>query len=86
MIMGKYIKTAMDNKITDYLAIELYKKDPSNPVLLKFMDMKNEEGYHLTKVIKEYNKTNDHPDHYNTDGTWRSPTGKITYKQFLNNA
>ena len=39
--MGKYIKTAMDNKITDYLAIELYKKDPSNPVLLKFMDMKN---------------------------------------------
>ena len=73
--MGKYIKTAMDNKITDYLAIELYKKDPSNPVLLKFMDMKNEEGYHLTKVIKEYNKT-----------TWRSPTGRITYKQFLNNA
>jgi hypothetical protein len=82
--MGKFIKTPMDEKITSYLAIELYKKDPMNPVLAKFMSMKNEEGYSLTKVMNEYKKTNEHPDHFNTDGTWRSSTGKVSFTQFLN--
>jgi len=82
--MGKFLKTPMDEKITAYLAIELYKKDPMNPVLAKFMSMKNEEGYSLTKVINEYKKIDKHPDHYNTDGTWRSSTGKVTFTQFLN--
>lgn len=81
--MGKYLKTQMDHKIIDYLAIEVYKNNPKNPVLVKFMNMKNEEGYHISKTIKEYEKTNEHPDHYNTDGTWQSATGKITFTQFL---
>ena len=82
--MGKYLKTQMDHKIIDYLAIEVYKNKPKNPVLVKFMNMKNEEGYHISKTIKEYEKTNEHPDYYNTDGTWQSATGKITFTQFLN--
>jgi len=82
--MGKYLKTPMDHKIIDYLAIEVYKNNPKNPVLVKFMNMKNEEGYHISKTIKEYEKTNEHPDHNITDGTWRSATGKITFTQFLN--
>ena len=28
--MGKHLKTSMDEKVIDYLAIELYKKDPNN--------------------------------------------------------
>ena len=31
--MGKHVKTSMDEKVIDYLAIELYKKDPENPIL-----------------------------------------------------
>ena len=42
LLMGKHIKTSMDEKVIDYLAIELYKADPDNVVLKKFMDMKNE--------------------------------------------
>ena len=53
--MGKFLKTPMDEKITAYLAIELYKKDPMNPVLAKFMSMKNEEGYSSSK--EETSKT-----------------------------
>ena len=34
--MGKHLKTSMDEKVIDYLAIELYKKDPLNFVLNKF--------------------------------------------------
>ena len=82
--MGKFIKTPMDEKIVSYLAIELYKKDPTNPVLAKFMSMKNEEGYSLTKVMNEYKKRNEHPDHFNTDGTWKFPGGKITFTQWIN--
>ena len=69
--MGKFIKTPMDEKITSYLAIELYKKDPMNPVLAKFMSMKNEEGYHISKTIKKFKKTNELPSGYNTDGSWQ---------------
>ena len=31
--MGKHLKTSMDEKVIDYLAIELYKLDPENAVL-----------------------------------------------------
>ena len=55
--MGKHLKTSMDEKVIEYLAIELYKKDPLNFVLNKFMSMKNEEGYSLTKTINKFKKT-----------------------------
>ena len=80
--MGKHLKTSMDEKVIDYLAIELYKKDPENIVLNKFMSMKNEEGYSLTKTINKFKETEKHPDHYNTDGTWKYPSGKITFEEF----
>ena len=31
--VGKHLKTSMDEKVIDYLAIELYKSDPNNIVL-----------------------------------------------------
>ena len=52
--MGKHIKTSMDQKVIDYLAIELYRTDPENIVLKKFMEMKNEEGYSISKTINEF--------------------------------
>ena len=67
--MGKHLKTSMDEKVIAYLAIELYKKDPLNTTLNKFMSMKNEEGYTLTKIINKFKDTGEYPDHYNTDGT-----------------
>ena len=39
--MGKHLKTSMDEKVIAYLAIELYKKDPLNTTLNKFISMKN---------------------------------------------
>jgi hypothetical protein len=69
--MGKYLKTPMDHKIIDYLSIELFKLDPDNKYLNKFMSMKNEEGYHITKTINAFKKTNELPTGYNTDGSWK---------------
>ena len=60
--MGKHLKTSMDEKVIDYLAIELYKKDPVNIVLNKFMAMKNDEGYSLTKTINKFKETGKHPE------------------------
>ena len=42
--MGKHLKTSMDMKVIDYLAIEVYKLDPENAVLNKFLKMDNFEG------------------------------------------
>jgi len=69
--MGKYLKTPMDHKIIDYLSIELFKLDPSNEHLNNFMAMKNEEGYHISKTINKFKKTNELPSGYNTDGSWQ---------------
>ena len=69
--MGKYLKTPMDHKIIDCLSIELFKLDPSNKHLNKFMAMKNEEGYHINKTINNFKKTNELPSGYNTDGSWK---------------
>lgn len=67
--MGKYLKTSMDHKIIDYLSIELFKLDPDNEYLNKFMTMKTEEGYHINKTINAFKKTNEMPTGYNTDGS-----------------
>ena len=69
--MGKYLKTPMDHKIVDYLSIELFKLDPNNEQLNRFMSMKTEEGYHITKTINAFKKTNELPTEYNTDGSWK---------------
>ena len=67
--MGKYLKTPIDHKIVDYLSIELFKLDPNNEHLNRFMNMKTEEGYHITKTINAFKKTNELPTGYNTDGS-----------------
>ena len=61
----------MDHKIVDYLSIELFKLDPNNEYLNRFMSMKTEEGYHITKTINAFKKTNELPTGYNTDGSWK---------------
>ena len=81
--MGKHLKTSMDEKVIDYLAIELYKKDPENPILQKFLKMDNFEGTELQKTIRAFDKTGKFPDHYNTDGTWKYPSGRISMEDFL---
>ena len=81
--MGKHLKTSMDEKVIDYLAIELWRIDPNNKVLHKFMSMQNEEGFHIKKTINEYDKTKTMPEKYNTDGTWKSPNGQISFEKFL---
>ena len=81
--MGKHLKTSMDEKVIDYLAIELYKLDPKNAVLNKFLGMDNFEGTELQKTLREYKKTGKFPDHYNTDGTWKYPSGRISMEDFL---
>ena len=54
--MGKHLKTSMDEKVIDYLAIELYRLDPENAVLNKFLGMDNFEGTELQKTLREYKK------------------------------
>ena len=81
--MGKHLKTSMDEKVIDYLVIELYKLDPKNAVLNKFLGMDNFEGTELQKTLREYKKTGKFPDHYNTDGTWKYPSGRISIEDFL---
>jgi len=81
--MGKHLKTSMDEKVIDYLAIELYKLDPENAVLNKFLGMDNFEGTELQKTLREYKKTGKFPDHYNTDGTWQYASGRISMEDFL---
>tara|TARA_B100001057_G_scaffold271202_1_gene271407 strand:- start:296 stop:547 length:252 start_codon:yes stop_codon:yes gene_type:complete len=81
--MGKHLKTSMDMKVIDYLAIEVYKLDPENAVLKKFLGMDNFEGTEMQKTIREFKKTGQHPDHYNTDGTWKYESGRISIEDFL---
>ncbi len=54
--MGKHIKTDMDLRFINSLAIEVYKLDPNNKVLNELMNLKNYEGGELMKTIKEYKK------------------------------
>ena len=81
--MGKHVKTSMDEKVIDYLAIELYKKDPENPILQKFLKMDNLASTELQKTIRAFDKTGMCPSNYNTDGTWIYPSGSISYEDFI---
>ena len=56
--MGKYIKTAMDDKFINSLGVEVYKLDPNNKVLNRLMNLPNFEGGELKKTIKDYRKKN----------------------------
>jgi len=56
--MGKYIKTAMDDRFINSLGIEVYKLDPDNKVLNTLMNLPNFEGGELKKTIKDYKKKN----------------------------
>ena len=56
--MGKHIKTEMDLRFINSLAIEVYKLDPNNKVLNELMSLPNYEGGELKKTIKDYKKKN----------------------------
>ena len=56
--MGKHIKTDMDIRFINSLAIEVYKLDPKNKVLNDLMSLPNYEGGELAKTIKDYKKKN----------------------------
>ena len=56
--MGKHIKTEMDIRFINSLAIEVYKLDPKNKVLIYLMSLPNYEGGELAKTIKDYKKKN----------------------------
>ena len=49
--MGKHIKTEMDTRFINSLAIEVYKLDPKNNVLNTLMNLPNYEGGELRKTI-----------------------------------
>jgi hypothetical protein len=49
--MGKHIKTKLDYDMIDQLGKELYKLDPNNKILNKFLSMDNFEGNELKKSI-----------------------------------
>jgi hypothetical protein len=75
--MGKHLKTPMDEKIIDYLSIELYRLDPNNKILNKFKQMKNHEGQSIAKTISTFKKTGKYPEHYNTD------SGYVKFNNFV---
>ena len=50
--MGKHIKTKLDYEMITELAQEVYRLDPENSVLNKYLAMENFEGSELRKVIK----------------------------------
>ena len=54
--MGKHIKTAMDVRFINELAIEVYKLEPTNSVLNTLMNLPNYEGGELRKTINKYQK------------------------------
>ena len=51
--MGKHIKTKIDYDMIEQLAKEVYRLDPTNAVLSKFMKMDNFEGSELRKSISK---------------------------------
>jgi len=50
--MGKHIKTQIDYNMIEQLAKEVFKLDPTNAVLAKFLKMDNFEGSELRKSLK----------------------------------
>tara|TARA_B100001057_G_scaffold482261_1_gene557332 strand:+ start:634 stop:789 length:156 start_codon:yes stop_codon:yes gene_type:complete len=51
--MGKHIKTKIDYEMIYNLAKEVFKLDPDNTVLAKYLSMDNFEGAELRKVLKQ---------------------------------
>lgn len=50
--MGKHIKTQMDYDMIESLAKEVFRLDPDNAVLAKWLKMDNYEGAELRKCLK----------------------------------
>tara|TARA_Y100000356_G_C11171326_1_gene241501 strand:+ start:107 stop:292 length:186 start_codon:yes stop_codon:yes gene_type:complete len=57
--MGKHLKTQMDVRFINSLAIEVFKLDPKNSVLNSLMNLPNYEGGELKKTITNYKKKNE---------------------------
>ena len=57
--MGKHLKTEMDIRFINSLAIEVFKLDPKNSVLNSLMSLPNYEGGELKKTITNYKKKNE---------------------------
>ena len=55
--MGKHIKTNLDYEMIEKLALEVYRLDPENKVLERFLKMENFEGGELRKVINNGSKS-----------------------------
>ena len=53
----EYFEILFDNNEFKELDAKMTSKDPLNFVLNKFMSMKNEEGYNLTKTINKFKST-----------------------------
>jgi hypothetical protein len=58
--MGKHIKTKLDYLMIDELGKELYKLDPNNKVLNKFLSMDNFEGNELKKSVSNVTPTKEY--------------------------
>ena len=56
--MGKHLKTEMDIRFINSLAIEVFKLDPKNSVLNSLINLPNYEGGELKKTITNYKKKN----------------------------
>ena len=56
--MGKHIKTPLDYEMIETLAKELYRWEPNNKELKRFLSMDNYEGAELRKAI-EFLKSED---------------------------
>ena len=60
------IKTKMDWHIQESLMVEVYKADPENITLNKFMNMQNHHGAAMRKIMDAYKK-NGHQTKYTDD-------------------
>ena len=58
--MGKHIKTKLDYLMIDELGKELYRLDPNNKVLNKFLSMDNFEGGELRKSVSNVTPTKEY--------------------------
>ena len=60
------IKTNMDWHIQESLMVEVYKADPENTILNKFINMQNHHGAAMRKIMDAYKK-NGHQTKYTDD-------------------
>ena len=50
--MGKHVKTTIDYEMIENLAKEVFRLDPTNAVLQRYLKMENFEGAELRKCLK----------------------------------